>query len=147
MTAPLRSPLHSPLRSPLRSPLESKWGEAGPVLQLSSTSIAEDAADNSVVGALSVTNLGALTVSSYSITADPSNKFAIVSTDLTIDELLDYETATSHTVTIRATLSDASTVDRTFTINVINVTADDTPYAAFNIAANSQLIAVLMEDF
>jgi hypothetical protein len=120
MTLPINTPTHSPLRSALHSPLVWKWG-GGPEVQLSSTTIAEDAADNTVVGALSVANLGVLTVSSYAITADPSNKFAIVGTDLTIDELLDYETATSHTVTIQATLSDASTTSRTFSISVTDV--------------------------
>jgi hypothetical protein len=120
MTLPLHSPLHSPLRSPLHSAIEWKWG-GGPEVQLSSTTSAEDAADNTVVGALTVSNLGMLTVSSYAITADPSNKFAISGTNLIIDELLDYETATSHTVTIQATLSDASTTSRTFTINVTDV--------------------------
>jgi hypothetical protein len=121
MAAPLNSPLHSPLRSPLRSPFASKWGSE-PQVRLSANSIAEDAADNTVVGALTVANLPAgITVSSYSITADPDNKFAISTTNLIIDELLDYETATSHSVTVRATLSDASTVDRTFSITVTNV--------------------------
>jgi hypothetical protein len=120
MTLPLHSPLRSPLRSPLHSAIEWKWG-GGPEVRLSSTSIAEDAADNTVVGALSVANLGVLTVSSYAITADPSNKFAISGTNLIIDELLDYETATSHTVTIEATLSDASTTSRTFPISVTDV--------------------------
>lgn len=120
MTAPLRSAIHSPIRQPVRSPSDDKWGST-PQVGLSANSIDEDALDNAVVGALSVANLGDLTVSSYAITADPDAKFAIVGTDLTIDELLDYETATSHSVTIETTLSDASTVSRQFTITVNNV--------------------------
>jgi hypothetical protein len=123
MAAPLRSPLHSPLRSALRSPFASKWGNE-PQVRLSATSINETAADNAVVGALTVANLPTgITVSSYAITADPDNKFAIVSTDLTIDEDVDYSTDPSHSVTIEATLSDASTVSRTFTIAVLDTAA------------------------
>jgi hypothetical protein len=122
MAAPLRSPLHSPLRSSLRSPFSSRWGE--PQVRLSSMTINETAADNAVVGALTVVNLPAgITASSYAITADPDNKFAIVSTDLTIDEDVDYSTDPSHSVTIEATLSDASTLSRTFTISVLDTAA------------------------
>ena len=139
----------SSLSPSLRSSLARKWGGArSPVLRLSNMAIDEDAADNSVVGALSVKNLGSRTVSSYAITADPDAKFAIVSTDLTIDELLNYEDAMTHSVTIQATLSDASTVSSTFTIAVNNVDEGaPTPAAVFDTAANSALVAVLFGDF
>ena len=86
---------------------------------ITNTTIAEDAADNSVVGVLSVINgSGAYT---FSITADPDNKFAIANDDeLQIDELLDYETATSHSVTIEAA-GTGGPFTRTFTITVTNV--------------------------
>lgn len=120
----LRSPLRSVLRSPLYSPLVGKWGggEAVPRVQLSATSIAESAEIGTIIGVLSVSNLGALTVSGYAITADPDSKFGIVADELVLDDAVDYETDTSHSVTIRATLSDASTVDRTFAITVTDVT-------------------------
>ena len=96
-------------------------------LLLSSASVAEDASLSTVVGALSVANLpDGVTVSGYSITADPDNKFDISSANLITDATLDYETATSHSVTIRATLSAGDPVDRTFSIAVTNV-ADTAP--------------------
>lgn len=100
-------------------------GGGAPTLQLSSTSVAEDASLSTVVGALSVANLpDGVTVSGYSITADPDSKFDISSSNLITDAALDYETATSHSVTIRATLSEGDPVDRTFSISVTDV--DDT---------------------
>jgi len=111
---------------PLGLSLVGKWGggEAVPRVQLSATSIAEDAEVGDAVGTLSVSNLGALTVSSYAITADPDSKFTIDTDALETAASLDYETATSHSVTIEATLSDASTVSRTFTIAVTDVAVE-----------------------
>jgi hypothetical protein len=62
----------------------------------------------------------------YTITADPDNKFDISGNALITTALLDYETATSHSVTIRATNSittggAAGYADKTFTITVTNV--------------------------
>ena len=102
-------------------------------VRLSSTTIAEDASSGSTVGVLSVGNLpGGVTVVSYEITADPDSKFAINGTNLETDTSLDYETATSHSVTIRATLSNAeTTAAQAFTITVTNVVdegGDSTSY-------------------
>lgn len=94
---------------------------SGPYITLSASTIPEDAALNDVIGTLSVANLGILTVSSYAITADPDDVFDLDGADLIVDGALDYETATSHSVTIEATLSDASTVSRQFTITVTDV--------------------------
>lgn len=87
---------------------------------LSDNTIAEDAADNSVVGILSV--VGGSGTYTFSITADPDNKFAIANDDeLIIDELLDYETATSHSVTIEADNGVDDPITRVFTITVTDV--------------------------
>lgn len=92
-----------------------------PAISITASSIAEDASLTDVIGTLAVINLGDLTVSSYAITADPDNKFDLDGADLIVDGALDYETATSHSVTIEATLSDASTVEGIFTITVTDV--------------------------
>jgi hypothetical protein len=62
----------------------------------------------------------------YTITADPDNKFDISGNALITTALLDYETATSHSVSIRATNSittggAAGYADKTFTITVTDV--------------------------
>jgi uncharacterized repeat protein (TIGR01451 family) len=92
----------------------------GPVLTLSATTIAEDAADNTVVGALDVLNPTGTYVFTIESGDDPDNKFAISGSNLIIDELLDYETATSHSVTITANPDVGDTIERTFTITVTN---------------------------
>lgn len=104
-----------------------------PTIQLSATSIAEDAADNSVVGTLSVANSpdGVTWTFSIEVGDDPDNKFAIANDDeLQIDEPLDYETATSHLVTITATPSVGDVITRQFTITVTDVAEaeEDLPY-------------------
>lgn len=94
-------------------------GVGGATIVLSVTSIAENAASGSVVGALSViSGSGSYT---FSITADPDNKFAIDSANLEIDATLDYETDASHSVTIEADNGVDTPISRTFTITVTNV--------------------------
>lgn len=94
-------------------------GDPVPTIQLSATSIAEDAASGSVVGALSVSNgSGSYT---YSITSDPDSKFAIDGSNLETAATLDYETDTSHSVTIEADNGVDDPISRVFTITVTNV--------------------------
>jgi hypothetical protein len=94
---------------------------SNPLIQLSATSTAENVADNSVVGALSVSNPEGTYVFTIEPGDDPDNKFAISGDNLIIDELLDYETATSHLVTITANPDVGSTITRQFTIHVTDV--------------------------
>lgn len=92
----------------------------GGVLALSSSSISEGDPINSVVGILSVIN-GEGTYT-FTITGDPDSKFAIANDDeLIIDQMLDFETAESHQVTIEADNGVDDPIERTFTITVINV--------------------------
>lgn len=87
-------------------------------------SIAESASIGDLVGLLSVSNPnGSYT---FTITTDTDNKFALDSTDNTRLELagiLDFETASSHEVTISADNGIDDTLTKTFSINVINVPA------------------------
>lgn len=111
------------------------WRIAGgsvndPSIALSSSTIAEDAADNSVVGTLSVNNSpdGVTWTFSIEVGDDPDNKFAIANDDeLQIDELLDYETAASHLVTVTATPSVGDAITQQFTITVTDV--DELPFS------------------
>ena len=61
----------------------------------------------------------------YSLTDDAGGRFTIHSATgvVTVADglLLDYETATSHTITVRATSADLSTADQSFTINITDV--------------------------
>jgi hypothetical protein len=93
-----------------------------PSIQLSSTSIAEDASVGDLVGTLSVSNpSGSYT---FSITADPDSKFVLDvgdNTRLELEATLDYETATSHLVTIEADNGVDTPLSRQFTITVTDI--------------------------
>jgi hypothetical protein len=106
----------------------SIWRIAGgnvvndPSIQLSSTSIAENASVGDLVGTLSVSNpSGSYT---FSITVDPDSKFVLDvgdNTRLELEATLDYETATSHSVTIEADNGVDTPISRVFTITVTDV--------------------------
>jgi hypothetical protein len=91
----------------------------GATISLSVSLIAEDASVGSVVGTLSV--LSGSGVYTFSITADPDSKFAIDGDDLKLAATVDYETATSHSVTVEADNGVDPPLSRTFTINVTDV--------------------------
>ncbi len=89
-----------------------------PSIQLSAASVGEDATIGTTIGTLSVINgTGSWT---FTETSDPSNKFTVSGGNLVLSALLDYETATSHSVGIQAT-NGTDTISATFTISVVNV--------------------------
>jgi hypothetical protein len=97
-----------------------------PSIQLSGLSIAEDAVGDTEIGTASVANAPEGVTYTWAITSDPDSKFAIDETTgvLTLATLatLDWETATSHQVTIEATPSAGDPPPpREFTISVTNV--------------------------
>jgi hypothetical protein len=99
-------------------------GENDPMIELSATTIAENASVPSVVGILSISNApGDWGTTSFAVTADPDTKFDIDNdVELIIDNTLNYETATSHNVTITATPSGPyDPIVRVFNIGVANV--------------------------
>ena len=101
-------------------PLRLRPGGAAARIALSNRTIAEDASVNDVIGTLSAAN-GSGTYT-FTITADPDSKFQIANDDeLQLADTLDYETATSHSVTIEADNGVDDPISRQFTINVTNV--------------------------
>jgi hypothetical protein len=100
-------------------------GTPEPRIQLSGLSIAEDAVGDTEIGTASVANAPEGVTYTWAITSDPDSKFAIDETTgvLTLATLatLDYETATSHQVTIEATPDVGDPIEREFTITVTNV--------------------------
>jgi hypothetical protein len=91
----------------------------GPQITLSNNTVAEDFASGGTVGALSVINGAG--VYTFTITLDADNKFAIDGSNLETDASLDYETATSHSVTIEADNGVDDPITRIFTITVTDV--------------------------
>jgi len=84
----------------------------------------ENAAVGTTVGLTGLaTDADATATITYSLDDDAGGRFAIHATTgvVTVNGALDYETATSHSVTIRATSSDGSQSTQTFTITVNDV--------------------------
>lgn len=99
--------------------LTNRTGGATASISLSASSVDEDASLSTVIGTLSVVNgSGSYT---FSITADPDSKFDLDGADLINDAAFDYETATSHSVTIEADNGVDDPISDTFVITVTNV--------------------------
>ena len=95
---------------------------------LDNLTVDENAANDTVVGTLSSSdpdNIG--TAFTFAITDDAGGRFKIVNDEVQVanSNLLDYESTTSHTITVRVTEDDSSqTSTQTFTIDLNNL--DDT---------------------
>ncbi|HMZ53303.1 MAG TPA: cadherin-like domain-containing protein [Nitrospira sp.] len=94
-------------------------------LSLSASTVAENAANGTVVGTVTGSDVDAGDTKSYTLTNNAGGRFAINRTTgaLTVANgtLLNYEAATSHSVTVRVTDRGGLTYDETFTITVTNV--------------------------
>jgi Ca2+-binding RTX toxin-like protein len=92
---------------------------------LSGGSIAENASNGAVVGTVTGVDPDSGAVLTYSLTDNAGGRFAINATSgqITVANgaLLDYETATSHNVTVRVTDQGGLTFDKVFALNVTNV--------------------------
>ena len=101
-------------------------------LSLSASTVAENAANGTVVGTVTGTDPDSGDTKTYSFTDSAGGRFAIDSStgQITVGDgsLLDYEAATSHSVTVRVTDAGGLTYDETFTINLTNV--NETPTGA-----------------
>ena len=87
--------------------------------------VGENAANGTVVAAASGTDADSGDVLSYALADDAGGRFAIDSStgEITVVDgsRLDYETATSHDVTVRVTDAAGLSYDETFTVNVGDV--------------------------
>ncbi|MEY9591315.1 Ca2+-binding RTX toxin-like protein [Bradyrhizobium yuanmingense] len=92
---------------------------------LSSDQVAENADNGTVVGTVAGVDPDADAVLTYSLTNDAGGRFAIDAATgqitVTNGALLDYESATSHAVTVRVTDQTGLTFDKSFTIEVTDV--------------------------
>ena len=102
-------------------------------LTLSANTVTEGAANGTVIGAIGARTAG----STLTLTNDAGGLFAISGTNLVTTSLpTDYETATSHSITIRETHPDASPRDTNFTITVTDI-ADGPPLAALTLSSST----------
>ncbi|WP_281932173.1 PKD domain-containing protein [Roseibium album] len=99
---------------------------------LSASSVDENALPGSTVALIVATGNP---IPSLSIVSDPDNKFSLSGSSLMLGAALDYETATSHQVTIRADNGVGSPYDETFTIDVNNIVEDgEVDFGALTVA-------------
>jgi len=92
----------------------------------SSGNVPENTATSTVLADLSATDANVDDTITFSEVLDADSKFTVTGTTLVLSGALDYETSTSHSVTIRATDNDGLTYDEVVTITVTNV-ADTAP--------------------
>ena len=110
--------------------------EAPTALVLSGSSVTENAATGTPVGTVSATDPDVGETLTYSLTDSAGGRFAINSLTgaLTVanGSLLDFEVATSHTITVRVTDSGGLTFDQNFTITVTEAPNDPLFYRQWN---------------
>ena len=94
-------------------------------LNLSANSVAENATTGTVVGTITGADPDAGDTKSYSLTDTAGGRFAINASTgvITVADgsLLNYEAATSHSLTVQVTDSGGQSYTETFTINLTNV--------------------------
>ena len=95
-------------------------------LLLNCTIVAENAATGTVVGGLSANDLDQSEPLTFSLRDDADGRFKIVKNQLVVasGSKLDYETATSHQITVRVTDKDGLFIEKTFTIGVDNISPE-----------------------
>ena len=108
-------------------------------IALSSETIAEDAAGGTTVGTLSATDVDTGNVFTYTLTGGATDSFEIVGDELRLKSgaSLDYETATSHGVTVHVDDGAGNTYAEAMTVTVSDVNDN----AATDIALSSETIA------
>lgn len=110
--------------------VEPEQNHAPTNILLSNASINENSDGGTLVGLLTGLDQDGGDFLTYSVAGDPDGKFALVNNRLVLKDgaTLDWETKTSHQVTIRVTDRAGATFDKTFTITVNNT--DDGPNTA-----------------
>ena len=95
--------------------------EAPTAVLLSNSSVAENSAAGTVVGALTAVDPDAGDTATFTLIDNSGGLFAISNGNLVTTAPLDFEQAASHQVTVRATDAGGLTYDTTFTIATTNV--------------------------
>ncbi len=109
--------------SSLAAVLRGTTNSAPNSLSISNSTVAENSAGGTVVGTLSSTDPNTLDVATYSILGGTDPRFEISGTTLRVKAgaILDFESTTSHAVTVVATDPYGATSSSTLTITVSNV--------------------------
>lgn len=119
--------------------------EAPRGLALAGRRVDENAADGTVVGTLSANDPDGDTLA-FTLTDDAGGLFAISNNQLVVAGPLDFETATSHQVTVRVSDGAGGTQNRTFTININNLQDPSPNNDTLNGTAGNDTIGALGGD-
>src|SRR4051812_2096074 len=92
-------------------------------ITLSNSAAAENSVNGTIVGALSDTDPDVGDTATFSLTNDAGGRFAVSGSNLVVanGSLLNFESTTSHSVTVRVTDSGGATLDKVFAIAVTDV--------------------------
>jgi type VI protein secretion system component Hcp len=92
-------------------------------ITLSANAVAENSANGTVIGALGVVDADNASGHTYALVDDAGGRFRLSGSSLVVNNgaLLDYETATSHLITVRVTDPDNNTFSKQLTVTVTNV--------------------------
>jgi uncharacterized delta-60 repeat protein len=101
----------------------SNVNDAPTDISLSSSSIAENSANNTTVGILSTTDPDTGNTHTYTLSNNAGGRFKLSGNQIQVanSSLLNYESATSHTIQVRTTDQGGLTYTKNFTIGVTNV--------------------------
>ncbi|MEO9933844.1 cadherin domain-containing protein [Rhodopirellula bahusiensis] len=109
---------------------DTSTNAAPTAIAIDNSSVAEDAASGTTVGALSTTDADAGDTFTYALVAgdgDTDNAaFTIDGSNLVTATTFDFETQSSYSVRVQTTDSDGSTFEQTLTLAVTNVNEDPT---------------------
>ena len=93
-------------------------------LSTTGLTVAENSPNSTFVGSVTSSDVDAADTATYSLTDDAGGRFAIdASGNVTVADssLLDFENATSHTITVRVTDTAGATYDENFIVNLTDV--------------------------
>ncbi len=98
-------------------------GSAPTNVALSANTVLENSANNTVVGTLTTTDPDVGDTHTYTLTNNAGGRFGISGNKLVVanGSLLDFETNTNHSITVRSTDSAGLSFSENFTINLTNV--------------------------
>lgn len=96
-------------------------------ISLSNNSVAENSTSHTVVGLLSTTDADATDTHTYTLLDNAGGRFQLAGNQLQVADgtLLDFESNSSHSITVRSTDASGLFFDKTFVLNVGNV--NETP--------------------
>lgn len=105
---------------------------------ISDSTVEENSANDTYIGTLIPLHHDINDVSGYSLLDDAGGRFKVVGSEIQVADssLLDYETNTSHTVEVRTTYG-GGTLDKTFTINILNLSEQPTGVIITEFLANN----------